>query len=277
MSQTLSNKADGSTVTALTNRVSRRAGHQWHKQTIGTLQTTVESKADGSTVESVKQQAQHRLYDTVDGHTQSITSINNTLDTKADSSTVSSLTTKVNTVSDTVDGHTQTIGSVQTTQTQMQGKLDKTIVETTQLWYSKSSTSAPSKPTSQVTSTSTAGNAWRTVVPAYNASYPNYFYCYQWKYTDGTYGWSGVTRDIAMGESQERARTAITDAAAADTKATNAASVAAMHSQRKGAASDASQAKSDAASAVTTANTAASDASTASARRTPPTRTPLPQ
>lgn len=264
MSQTLSNKADGSTVTALTNRVSKTEQDiSGINTTIGTLQTTVESKADGSTVEAVSNRL-NTVSDTVDGHTQSITSINSTLQTKADSSTVSSLTTKVNNVSDTVDGHTQTIGSMQTTQTQMQGKLDKTIVETTQLWYSKSSTDAPNKPTSQVTSTSTAGNAWRTVVPAYNASYPNYFYCYQWKYTGGTYGWSSVTRDIAMGESQERARTAITNAAAADTKAGNAASVAATaQSTAEGAASDASKAKTDAASAVSTANSAASDASTA--------------
>lgn len=245
MSQTLSNKADGSTVTALTTRVSKNEQDiTGINTTIGELSTTVESKADSSTVESVSNRL-NTVSDTVDGHTQSISSINSTLETKADSSTVSSLTTKVNTVSDTVDGHTQTIGSVQTTQTQMQGKLDKTIVETTQLWYSKSSTDAPSKPTSQVTSTSTAGNAWRTVVPAYNASYPNYFYCYQWKYTDGTYGWSGVTRDIAMGESQERARTAITNAAAADTKAGNAATAAAT--------------------AQTTADTAKSTADTAKA------------
>lgn len=264
MSQTLSNKADGSTVTALTTRVSKTEQDiTGINTTIGELSTTVESKADSSTVETVSNRL-NTVSDTVDGHTQSITSINNTLETKADSSTVSTLTTKVNNVSDTVDGHTQTIGSVQTTQTQMQGKLDKTIVETTQLWYSKSSTDAPNKPTSQVTSTSTAGNAWRTVVPAYNASYPNYFYCYQWKYTDGTYGWSSVTRDIAMGESQERARTAITNAAAADTKAGNAATAAATaQSTAEGAASDASKAKTDAASAVSTANTAASDASTA--------------
>ena len=227
MSQTLSNKADGSTVTALTTRVSKTEQDiTGINTTIGELQDTVETKADGSTVSTISNKL-NTVSDTVDGHTQTLTSVQNTLSSKADSSTVSTLTTKVNNVSDTVDGHTQTIGSMQTTQTTMQGKLDKTIVETTQLWYSKSSTDAPSKPTSQVTSTSTAGNAWRTVVPAYNASYPNYFYCYQWKYTDGTYGWSSVTRDIAMGESQERARTAITNAAAADTKAGNAATAAA--------------------------------------------------
>jgi phage-related protein len=176
MSTTLSNKADSSTVSAVTQRVSKNEQDiSGINTTIGQLQTTVESKADGSTVET--------------------------------------MSTKLNTVSDTVDGHTQSISSITSTQTTMQGKLDKTLVETTQLWFSKANTTAPNKPTAQVTSTSTEGNAWRVVVPAYNASYPNYYYCYQWKYSDGTYGWSSVTRDIAMGESQERARTAITNAA----------------------------------------------------------------
>ena len=155
----------------------------------------------------------------------------------------------------------------------MQGKLDKTIVETAQLWFSKANTTAPSKPTAQVTSTSIDGNAWRVVVPAYNASYPNYYYCYQWKYSDGTYGWSSVTRDIAMGETQERARTAITNAAAADAKAGNAASVAATaqstadtaNSNASAAVSTANTASNNASTALSTANTAASDASDAKA------------
>ena len=236
MSTTLSNKADSSTVSAVTQRVSKNEQDiSGINTTIGQLQTTVESKADGSTVET--------------------------------------MSTKLNTVSDTVDGHTQSISSIISTQTTMQGKLDKTLVETTQLWFSKANTTAPNKPTAQVTSTSTEGNAWRVVVPAYNASYPNYYYCYQWKYSDGTYGWSSVTRDIAMGESQERARTAITNAAAADTKAGNAASAAATaqstadtaNSNASAAVSTANTANSNASTALSTANTAASDASDAKA------------
>lgn len=112
--------------------------------------------------------------------------------------------------------------SIKSAATTLTGRVDKTIVETIQLWYSKANTTAPGKPTSQVTSTSTSGNAWRTVVPAYNASYPNYYYCYQWKYSDGTYGWSSVTRDIAMGETQSTSRTASTNASTAQTTANSA-------------------------------------------------------
>ena len=122
--------------------------------------------------------------------------------------------------------------------TSLSGIVDKTLVSSTQLWFSKANTTAPNKPTAQVTSTATSGNAWTTAVPAYNASYPNYFYCYQWKYADGAFGWSAVTLDIAMGESQAQGRKGVSDAAAAQntananikssvqlwfTKATNAA------------------------------------------------------
>ena len=183
-----------------------------HSQSITQMSTTLSNKADSSTVSAVTQRVSKNEQD-ISGINTTIGELQDTLETKADGSTVETVSNKLNTVSDTVDGHTQSISSITSTQTTMQGKLDKTLVETTQLWFSKANTTAPDKPTAQVTSTSTEGNAWRVVVPAYNASYPNYYYCYQWKYSDGTYGWSSVARDIAMGESQERARTAITNAA----------------------------------------------------------------
>ena len=87
------------------------------------------------------------------------------------------------------------------------------IKSTVQLWYTKANTTAPSKPSSVVTSTSTSGNAWRVVVPTYNASYPYYYYCFQYQYNDGTYGWSDVVRDRATEEAQSQARTAAGDLA----------------------------------------------------------------
>ena len=100
------------------------------------------------------------------------------------------------------------LSSIKQNHTSLVAVVDKTVKSSIQLWYSKSNTTAPNPPTSKITSTSTSGNAWRTVVPAYNASYPNYYYCWQYEYTDGTYGWSAVVRDIAMGETQATARTA---------------------------------------------------------------------
>ena len=114
MTTTLSNKADSSTVSTLTNRVSKTEQDiSGINTTIGELQDTVEAKADGSTVSTISNKL-NAVSDTVDGHTQTLTSVQNTLSTKADSSTVSTLTTKVNNVSDTVDGHTQTISGQST-------------------------------------------------------------------------------------------------------------------------------------------------------------------
>ena len=267
----LSNKADNSTVTAVTNRVSTvEQDVDGIETSIGELQTTVSNKADSSTVTTVSNRL-NTVSDTVDGHTQTLTSVQNTLSTKADSSTVSTLSTQVNTIEDTVDGHTSQLSSITSTQTTMQSTLDKTVKSSIQLWYSKANTTAPSKPTSKVTSTSTSGNAWRIVVPAYNASYPHYYYCWQYEYVDGTYGWSAVVRDIAMGESQSTARTADSNASAAVTTANTASTNASTAlttantantnaSEAKTAATTASTTASE---AKTTAETAASDASTA--------------
>lgn len=128
----LSNKADNSTVTAVTNRVTKTEQDiSGINTTIGQLQTTVASKADGSTVTTISNKL-NTVSDTVDGHTQSITSVQNTLSTKADSSTVSTLSTKVNTIEDTVDGHTQRLESVEDT---LETKADGSTVSTLQTDY----------------------------------------------------------------------------------------------------------------------------------------------
>lgn len=114
-----------------------------------------------------------------------------------------------------IDETDQGLETIRTNHTNLVGVVDKTVKESVQLWFTKANTTAPSKPTAEVTSTSTAGNAWRKVVPAYNASYPNYFYCWQYKFVDGTFGWSDVVRDIAMGETQGTARDAKNTADAA--------------------------------------------------------------
>ena len=106
----------------------------------------------------------------------------------------------------------QGLTTIRQNHTALSGVVDKTVKSSTQLWFTKANTTAPSKPTSQVTSTSTAGNAWRVVVPAWNVSYPNYYYCWQYLLADNTYAWSDVVRDIAMGESQGTARDAKTEA-----------------------------------------------------------------
>ena len=82
------------------------------------------------------------------------------------------------------------------------------IKSSIQLWFTKANDTAPQPPRTTVTSTSTTGNAWTTVVPVYDSNYPNYFYCYQQEKNDGNYTWTTVVFDNAMTEAQNTARAA---------------------------------------------------------------------
>lgn len=165
------------------------------------------------------------------------------------------------TTSSWISNTDEELSSIKSNHTSLVTVVDKTIKESVQLWFTKANTTAPSKPTTEVTNNNATGsnsyNKWNLAVPEYNASYPNYFYCYQWKYVDGTFGWSAVTRDIAMGETQSTARTAASDASSAVSTANTASSNASA------AVSTANTASSNASAAVSTANTANSNASTA--------------
>jgi hypothetical protein len=167
---------------------------------------------------------------------------------------VSTLTTKTNTISDTVDGHTSQLSSITSTQTTIQ------VAPSSRPCSSGSPSRTPQRRTSQrtapehVTTTALHANAWNLAVPTYNASY-RLLLLLRVQYLNDTYGWSAVTRDIATGEMQERARTAITNAAAADTKAGNAASAAAAaDTKAANAATAAATADGKAVSAQNTAN-----------------------
>ena len=75
------------------------------------------------------------------------------------------------------------------------------------LYYLKSNTTAPSAPTSAVTSTSTGTGVWTTAVPLYVSGY-TYFTCTQTLYTSGAYGWSTVVADNALTNANSNAYTA---------------------------------------------------------------------
>ena len=103
------------------------------------------------------------------------------------------------------------IETIRSEHTELSGVVDKTVKKSIQLWKTINGTTAPNPPysddtTSHVTSTSTAGNTWTTVVPAYDTRYPNYYYCWQYELADGKYRFSAVVRDMAMEESQATAR-----------------------------------------------------------------------
>ena len=103
--------------------------------------------------------------------------------------------------------------------TELSGRIDKVVKSSIQLWHTAENTTLPDKPTSAITSVSTEGNIWTSVVPIYNPNYPYYFYCWQYQYEDESYDWSAVVYDQATTEAQERARTGIANAATAQSTA----------------------------------------------------------
>lgn len=120
MSETISSKADGSTVTSLTNRVSKNEQDiTGVTTTLGEIQNTLETKADGSTVETVSNRL-NTVSNTVDGHTQTLTNVQNTLEAKADGSTVSTLQEDYATYKQTT---TENVSSIGTRLTTAEGKI----------------------------------------------------------------------------------------------------------------------------------------------------------
>lgn len=120
----IANKADSSTVTAVTNRVTKNEQDiSGINTTIGQLQTTVESKADGSTVTTISNRL-NTVSDTVDGHTQSITSLQNTVSQKADGSTVSTLQSDYATFKQQTEQFESTVGTTYATKTELNDATD---------------------------------------------------------------------------------------------------------------------------------------------------------
>lgn len=93
------------------------------------------------------------------------------------------------------------------------------------LYYLKSNTTAPSAPTSAVTSTAVSSGVWTKSVPTYVNGY-TYFTCTQTQYANGTYSWSTVVADNALTNANKTATTANATANTANTNASNAVTTA---------------------------------------------------
>lgn len=149
---------------------------------------------------------------TIDGITTRIGNVESEVATKADGSTVTTIRSDLNETMDTVAGHTSSITSITDAQTEMQDDIAGSAASTVQVWFA-SSGGAPQKPSQHVTSNSAGGGAWRTVVPEWDAAYPNYYYCYETLRNDGSYRWTDPVPDSAMGASRRAAQQGIADAA----------------------------------------------------------------
>ena len=125
------------------------------------------------------------------------------------------------------------------------------ITSVTELYFAKANTTAPTKPSSQVTvNDASKTNQWNKALPTYSASYPYYFTCSEVLYTDNNRSWTEPVYAGALTTANQTAATAKDTADSANTKA-------------DGAVSTANQANSKADGAVDTANSASSTANQA--------------
>ena len=120
----------------------------------------------------------------------------------------------------TTDSGLQTIRQ---NHTALSGKVDYTVKSSTQLWFTKSTNTPPNPPNniSQVVNDSSIQNVWNLAVPVHDDQYPYYFYCWQYLFSNDTYGWSSVILDTATVEVQQKSDDAIDVASAAQTVAEN--------------------------------------------------------
>ena len=96
------------------------------------------------------------------------------------------------------------------------GTAGKGIQSVTELYYVSNSSTAPSKPSSHVTTSSlTTYNAWNLQCPPYTTTYKYFYTCSEVLYTDNTYDWTNVTQNQGLAIANQNAYNA-------DTKATSA-------------------------------------------------------
>ena len=74
------------------------------------------------------------------------------------------------------------------------------IISVTPLWYCSDSSTVPSAPASEVTTTSTGTGIWTKGVPALSATYKYLYTCDQVKYSDNTFTWTTPVLHNALSE-----------------------------------------------------------------------------
>ena len=124
LSETITSKADGSSVTALSNTVnSVKQTADSNSANISELQTTVSKKADSSTVETVSKTL-NTVKQTADSNTANISELSKTVSTKADGSSVTELTTRMSNAEQNLDGFKTTVSKTYVTSQTYNEKVD---------------------------------------------------------------------------------------------------------------------------------------------------------
>lgn len=81
------------------------------------------------------------------------------------------------------------------------GQQGISVKSITTLYYCKSNTIKPSKPTEKVTQTGDVKDAWSLTPATWTETYKYYYTCSQIEYSNGTYSWSDVVQDNSLSKS----------------------------------------------------------------------------
>lgn len=115
LTESVSKKADGSTVESLANTVNTvKQTTDANTASISTLTTTVNKKADSSTVDTISKTL-NTVKQTADSNSANISELSKTVSTKADGSTVETLTNRVSTAEQNLDGFKTTVSKTYVT------------------------------------------------------------------------------------------------------------------------------------------------------------------
>ena len=115
LTESVSKKADGSTVESLANTVNTvKQTTDANTASISTLTTTVNKKADSSTVDTISKTL-NTVKQTADSNSANISELSKTVSTKADGSSVTELTTRMSNAEQNLDGFKTTVSKTYVT------------------------------------------------------------------------------------------------------------------------------------------------------------------
>lgn len=141
---------------------------------------------------------------------------NSTTNARFNVAVTSSMTTKngVLTIPVTVDG--KVFQMKFTYSLALKGDTGTGISQVTPLYYAKNNSTAPSAPTSKITTTTINTGVWTKAIPALTDTYKYLFTCDQVEYDNGTITWTSVVEDKSSSDVYTRLTTAeqkVTDSA----------------------------------------------------------------
>lgn len=246
LTESVSKKADGSTVESLANTVNTvKQTTDANTALISTLTTTVNKKANSSTVDTISKTL-NAVKQTADSNSANISELSKTVSTKADGSTVETLTNRVSTAEQNLDGFKTTVSKTYVTSQTYNEKVTnlESGISAAQGTANTAKSTADAATTTANTAKSTADAATTTANTA--------------KSTADT---ASKTASAAKTTAEGAVSTANTAKSTADSASKTASSA---KSTADSAVNTANTAKSTAEGAVSTANSAKSTADAAS-------------